>query len=316
MTDDRQPNARVAPDPSLPRISVVIAAYNADQFLPRCLDNIRQQTYGNFELIVADGGSKDRTCAILQDSADVVDRWFSERDRGIYDAWNKALPFVTGQWVLFRGVDDFFWEPQSLERAARQLARAGEHHLIAYGRMVRLDERGVVVAVKGEEWPLARRKFFQVMTLPHPATFHRVKAFERFGGFDPSYSICGDYEFTLRVLKETDALFLSDGIVSGMQAGGVSQHRYWKVFREQQRVRKAHGLGPFAAAQCKHLLVCAASQARHAIARRLLGAEAAARLVSRRRDARARRVAERAGLPSASHPIYQEPAAPRMGAAS
>jgi glycosyltransferase involved in cell wall biosynthesis len=301
MTHNDEKNA----DRGTPRISIVMATYNAEKFLPRCLDNIRQQTYDNLELIIADGGSKDRTVEILRESGGVVDHWFSGRDRGIFDAWNKALPFVTGQWVLFRGVDDFFWDPDSLAQAARQLAGAGQGHLVAYGRMVRFDESGIITALHGEQWSVARRRFFQYMTIPHPATFQHVKAFERYGNFDISYPVAGDYEFLMRVLKDSDPLFLPDGIISGMQGGGNCDRRYRENFHEVLRARRKNGIGGVAFDQYKQLLIIFRSRARHALLRMLFGAERAGRIVTRRCQSRARRLAREAGLPSTSHPIYQ-----------
>lgn len=289
-----------------PRISIVMATYNVEKFLARCLDNIRQQTYDNVELIVADGGSKDRTVEILSQSGDVVDHWFSGRDHGIFDAWNKALPFVTGQWVLFRGADDFFWDPDALARAARQLADAKEDQLVAYGRMARLDEQGILMAIWDQDWPIARRRFFQYMTIPHPSAFQHVKAFERYGNFDITYPVAGDYEFLMRVLKDSDALFLPDGIISGMQGGGNCDSRYRENFFEVLRARKKNGIPGIAFAQYHHLLRIFYSRARHALLRKVFGQRRAEMMVTRKRKARARRLAEQAGLSSISHPIYQD----------
>ena len=94
------------PPARLPRISVVIAVYNGAQTIQRALDSIFEQTYRDLEVVVIDGGSTDGTQAILEHNASQIAYWVSEPDRGVYNAWNKALDHVTGDWVCFLGADD------------------------------------------------------------------------------------------------------------------------------------------------------------------------------------------------------------------
>ena len=86
--------------------SIVIATYNAELFLLRCLRSVFEQTYEHVEIIVIDGGSNDNTVPILQANADKIRAWISEPDSGIYEAWNKALVRWRGDWILFLGADD------------------------------------------------------------------------------------------------------------------------------------------------------------------------------------------------------------------
>ncbi|MGZ8195151.1 MAG: glycosyltransferase, partial [Methylosarcina sp.] len=82
----------------LPLISIVVAVYNGREVLQQCVDSIASQTYKNKELIVIDGGSKDGTVDLLMKNQDRIGYWLSEPDKGIYNAWNKALPKVRGEW--------------------------------------------------------------------------------------------------------------------------------------------------------------------------------------------------------------------------
>lgn len=87
-------------------VSIIIVTYNAGQTLQKCLDSIFVQRYPGIELVVIDGNSTDDTQAILQANTDKIAYWKSEPDAGIYDAMNKGIAHVKGEWVYFLGADD------------------------------------------------------------------------------------------------------------------------------------------------------------------------------------------------------------------
>ena len=95
-----------------PLISVVTAVFNCKSTLQQCLDSVAQQTYAHIELIVIDGGSTDGTVELIQANAQRIAYWISEPDRGIYNAWNKALAKATGDWICFLGTDDYLLDAQ------------------------------------------------------------------------------------------------------------------------------------------------------------------------------------------------------------
>ncbi|MCM1759079.1 glycosyltransferase, partial [Bacteroides ovatus] len=91
-------------------ISIIIATYNAEKTLKRCLSSIISQKNDQLELLIIDGGSADRTMDIVKDVSHSIDVIISEPDKGLYDAWNKALRLVTGEWIMFLGADDYLLE--------------------------------------------------------------------------------------------------------------------------------------------------------------------------------------------------------------
>ena len=76
------------------KISIIIATYNSEKTLKQTLDSIRYQTYENIETIVIDGLSTDDTLKIVKEYSDVVKRYISEKDTGIYNAFNKGINFL------------------------------------------------------------------------------------------------------------------------------------------------------------------------------------------------------------------------------
>ena len=86
-------------------ITIITATYNATATLPRLLESLATQTCQDFELIIQDGASKDDTVAVAESYRHRLPALSlaSEPDTGIYDAWNKALSRVRGEWVLVFG---------------------------------------------------------------------------------------------------------------------------------------------------------------------------------------------------------------------
>ncbi|TRW92193.1 glycosyltransferase family 2 protein [Candidatus Methylobacter oryzae] len=226
-----------------PLISIIIAVFNGAKTLQHCIDSVAQQTYANKELIIIDGGSKDGTVDLLEANRERIGYWVSEPDRGIYNAWNKGLAQAKGEWMCFFGADDFFWDNQVLERMASQLTTIPSDIRIAYGQIMLLNNEGEELYPIGEPWQDAKRRFKQVMSIPHPGLMHRRSLFEQHGNFDESFRIGGDYELLLRELKEADALFVP-GIIVGMRQGGLSSspansiESMWDI----RRAQKMHGL--------------------------------------------------------------------------
>lgn len=100
--------------PGRPLVSVVTVVYNRAQELETTLASVVNQTYGQVEYIIVDGGSTDGTLDIIKKYEDRIDFWISEPDKGIYDAMNKAIDLATGEWINFMNSGDRFAAPDAL----------------------------------------------------------------------------------------------------------------------------------------------------------------------------------------------------------
>lgn len=205
-----------------PLISVIVAVYNGQATLQQCLDSVISQTYAKVELVVIDGGSTDSTPKILETNAQHLAYWVSEPDRGIYNAWNKALARATGEWICFLGADDFLWDTQVLARMAEQLVLVPSGIRVVYGQIMLLGQDDQPLFTLGQPWGEVRTRFKQEMCIPHPAVMHRRSFFEKHGLFDESFRIAGDYQCLLRELKDGTAIFIPGLVLTAMRQGGIS----------------------------------------------------------------------------------------------
>lgn len=218
-----------------PTISVIIATFNAEKTLRNCLDSIVRQKDHQTELIVIDGGSTDRTKEILAEYGSGVDVMVSEKDRGIYDAWNKGIGLAHGEWIMFIGADDTLVSDaisQYLDFMNSQDI-AGVDYICA--KNIYQTEDGSFIKDLGEPWRW--EQFRNIMKLAHVASLHRRTLFQDVGLYDLRFPICGDYELLLRKQSKLRCLFL-DSCVARMTTGGVSFSL--KGLWEAHKARRLH----------------------------------------------------------------------------
>ncbi len=229
---------------SLPLISIIVAVFNGTKTLQQCIDSVSQQTYPHKELIIIDGGSDDGTVELLKANNQQITLWISEPDNGIYHAWNKGLAKAKGEWIGFLGSDDYFWDTTVLERMARHLEKLPPDIRLVYGQIMLLNSKDEELHLYGGPWQNVKKRFKQLMSIPHLGMLHHRSLFEQNGGFDESFRIAGDYEFLLRELKTADAEFIPDIVTVAMRQGGISSNPQNSLFQlhEVRRGQRKQGL--------------------------------------------------------------------------
>jgi glycosyltransferase involved in cell wall biosynthesis len=215
----------------VPRLSIIIATYNAAATLTRCLRSIVSQTSREWQIVVADGGSTDGTQDILSKHNSEIAYWQSRPDAGIYDAWNQALKHATGEYVCFLGADDSLRSEQVLERIFSAIGR--ERYDLVSSRCLLVDASGRSLDEFGGAWDYARLP--RRMGIAHPGLLHRRDLFSRYGCFDKRLKIAGDLDFLLRLPEDTRTLHLP--IVSiNVQNDGISRKQFWRRLHERRLV--------------------------------------------------------------------------------
>jgi len=226
-----------------PLVSVIVAVFNAGKTLQQCIDSFAIQTYPNKQLIIIDGGSTDDTLEIIRQNSDKVNFSISEKDRGIYDAWNKGLAQAQGEWVCFLGADDYLYDSQVIENMISNIQHLPDEIQIAYGQVALVDDAGNEKELLGQDWREIKQQFKKIMCIPHPGVFHRHTLFKQYGNFNAEFRIAGDYEMLLRALKNGDAYSVMGLIIVAMRVGGVSSKPTNAIdsFKEIRLAQKIHG---------------------------------------------------------------------------
>ena len=214
------------------KISIVIATFNAEKTLRKCLQSIVPQLSDDVELIVIDGGSNDQTADIIEEYRGNISYTVSEKDNGIYDAWNKGIKASCGNWILFIGADDTL-EKDAIQQYKEFLSTSGQDLDFVSALVRYVDKDGRELSISGRKWKYKEGRF--MMTVTHVASITSKKYLEHVNYFDVSFKIVGDYHLLLKGGKEMNAGFLNH-IVATMTTGGTSFSM--KGLKEQLRVRK------------------------------------------------------------------------------
>ena len=210
------------------QVSIIIVTYNAAKTLQACLDSIYRQKYPAIEIVVIDGKSTDDTADIIQHNADKLGYWVSEKDDGIYDAMNKGLQRINGDWVYFLGSDDVLFDGFS-----DLCAELKNDKLIYYGRVMTLG---------GPTIP-ADAYAFAKYGLCHQAMIYPKEVFNG-RQFNTRYKISADYAFNMSLFNSGQFTFeFKDHLVANFNQTGVSSTSTDKDFETDRSalVRKYFG---------------------------------------------------------------------------
>lgn len=209
-----------------PFFTVITATYNAAATLPQLLESLAAQSCRDFEWLVQDGCSVDTTLELIEAWRDRLPAVSvqSAPDKGIYDAWNKALDRAEstglGQWVLFLGADDALAATDVLQRV-REQTTAPEAPLFWAGSVSLVDEQGQEEQRMEPLVHMGITSLYLGMPLANPGTFY---ARSLFAGqrFDVSFAIAGDFDFVAKVWQDSPVANNLHLLVTIMRMGGVS----------------------------------------------------------------------------------------------
>jgi glycosyltransferase involved in cell wall biosynthesis len=214
-------------------ISIILVTYNAEVFLQRCLSSIYDQAYTLLEIVVVDGASNDGTTNILRKNSDRIAFWQSEKDGGIYDAMNKALSYVRGEWIYFIGVDDVLTPEFSALALHLQ-----DPSKIYYGSVWK----------SGKKYLGKLSAYHQAKTgINHQAMIYPASVFTK-NRYNTAYTISADHvlnmglhqnpsysfefqDYTIAIFNDTGVSSIQkDPLFEKNKASLILQHYGWKIY--------------------------------------------------------------------------------------
>ncbi len=224
-----------------PKLSIIIATYNSEKTLEKSLNSLFIQTYKDFEIIIIDGNSNDKTLNIIKHfeekfiSINIPFFWISEVDSGIYNAWNKGIKLTKSNWISFLGSDDTYY-PDALENYIKEIRnKTNINYISSKVELINKNEE-VVKLLKN---PYNYKQLINYMDFAHVGSFHHKSLFEKFGFFNENYKICSDYDFFLKCGYNIKHAFL-DKITAKMLNEGISNRNFINPLREMLNIQLYH----------------------------------------------------------------------------
>ncbi|GEM_PF-2208836 len=185
-----------------PWITVCVALYNRERWVPDALRSVQAQTDPDWELLVVDDGSTDAAAAAVERLAEPRLRLVRKPHTGCWDTKNRCLAEARTPWVMFLDSDDVL-APGYLAHAHNHLRPKDEYIYPSAVEIAREDLSPTGSIWRYAEWPdrnALLRLYWQtgVNGIPHAGAVIRRALFDRVGSFDASLANLGDMHFTLR----------------------------------------------------------------------------------------------------------------------
>lgn len=181
------------------RFSVITVSYQNDLGLKKTLNSLLKFEKNLYELIIIDGGSKDKTLEIVKEYNNIIDKCISEPDKGIYDAMNKGLKQVKNKnnIVSFLNAGDialqnYFEEPG-------KIFIKNKNTEFCYGGLILKGRKSETLYVP--KLFSKKTEYLQKMPFAHPSLFTKKKIFLKIGKFNLNKKITADHEWCVRLIK-------------------------------------------------------------------------------------------------------------------
>ena len=197
------------------KLSIITVTYNSENTIQSTLDSLYNQSFQDFEHIIVDGDSTDKTLEIIKNNFFYDRTIISEKDYGIYDALNKGIKMAKGDYVGILHSDDTFADKTVLKQIVENVK--GFDGL--YGNLQYIDKNGKIV----RNWFSNEYSYLDILMgwmPPHPTVFLKRSIYEN-NLFNTKYSISADYDFLIKICKKYNLNYLPQTLVQ-MKIGGAS----------------------------------------------------------------------------------------------
>lgn len=185
---------------SIPVVSVIIPAYNAESFIRETIDSVLNQSFSEFEIIAIDDGSKDQTLEILKTIQDERLKVFSYPNGGVATARNRGIEQATGEFISFLDSDDL-WTADKLEKQLKALQEKPEAG-VAYSWTQFIDLEGNPLYTQDSVF-FEGNVYAQILVGNFTANgsnmLIRRQFVEAIGGFDSEVRPAEDWDYAIRL---------------------------------------------------------------------------------------------------------------------
>lgn len=193
-------NLNQALDPELaPRITIVIPTYNDARKIGITLENILAQSYPDFEVLVIDAASSDRTIEIVQSFRNDRIRLSSVSSYNRYEMLNKGIFLARGLYINFMFPGDYYLQKETFQ-IMMQLAHSKDWASLVYcGCLIREGEKEAEFLYRN--FNLDQLKLGRQPTSLQSVWFHKL-VFQEIGKFDTRYTIRGGFDLMCRIIRD------------------------------------------------------------------------------------------------------------------
>jgi glycosyltransferase involved in cell wall biosynthesis len=218
---------------NLPLFTIITVVKNGEKYIEQTINSVINQAYKNFEYIIIDGGSKDKTLDIINKYSSKIHYWVSEDDRGIYDAFNKGMLLARGDFIGIINSDDVYTS-NALGIIRNYILKNNNIDFI-FGSVKK--HWGVLHGYKPE-----KIKYSWGFYSSHSTGFFiKRESATEVGLYNIKYKYHADYDYFYRMIVKNQMSGIAtkkEEIVGIFRRGGFSSTiKFWDSFLEEIKIR-------------------------------------------------------------------------------
>ncbi|MDH5661482.1 MAG: glycosyltransferase [Elusimicrobiota bacterium] len=185
-------------------ISVIMSVCNEEEHVSEATESILDQTFNDFEFIIVNDGSVDKTYEIIKRHAEIDKRikiMSHEKREGLAKSLNDGIKIAKGKYIARMDADDISL-PERLQRQVEFMERNPETGAIG-SCYQEVDESGNILPRKQnpQSWKDIKKALFFYNPISHPTTMIRKEILEKTGTYDETFPTSQDYELFSRIAQ-------------------------------------------------------------------------------------------------------------------
>ena len=224
------------------KISIITPTFNSQKTIEENINSVLIQTYDNWEHIVIDNLSSDKTLSIIKKFSNHKIKIISEKDKGIFDAINKGILNSTGEIISILHSDDFFFNKDALTNVVNDFLNPEIN--IVYGNLLYVKKSNTDKMLRyWQSNNFQKGLFYRGWSPPHPSFFVKKKIYEKFGNYKIEFGNSSDFELMFRLLEKNQVSSkYIDKVLVTMRYGGASNKNLLNIFKQNLTILKILGI--------------------------------------------------------------------------
>ena len=223
------------------KISIITPTFNSENYIHSNLVSINRQSYKNYEHIIIDNKSSDNTLDIIKKNGkNLIIK--SQKDLGIYDAFNKGIEIASGDIISILNSDDFYYNSETLKDVIEIFMKQKVD--IVYGNLdyVKRNKKSKIV----RHWKsnaFTPNSFKIGWSPPHPTFFVKKNIYSTFGNFNIKNGNSSDFELMFRFLEKNkiSSYHINKTLVT-MRTGGKSNKNINEIIKQNLKILQILGI--------------------------------------------------------------------------
>lgn len=231
----------------MPKFSIIIPLYNKEKFIESTLKSVLEQTYQNFEIIIVNDGSTDKSVALAEQFTDHRIKIFHQQNQGVSVARNNGITYATAQYICFLDADDY-WYPHFLETFNSLIENYKNQYVFsaAFEVETKWNTFKSLYSIDSSKKDLVV-DFFEASkkecVLWTSCAVFEKSVFDKIGNFDKTIKIAQDTDLWIRIglhypivfTWETLAIYKHDAESLSKKTDDLNDRLHFKKFEKEEK---------------------------------------------------------------------------------